>query len=438
LPDTIQFKYGNQIVNRYAADGRKLDTEYFTLLTDLTDPLKVDSVKNMTYTPNIINQNGVAYIDNKEYNKFNEYWGASISISLVHNTEGYVQYGTPPNSGFIYYRTDHLGNNREVWRASSKATIQRTQYYASGLPWETTPADNLSLQPYKYNGKEFVEMHGYDTYDYGARGYYAAMARFTSVDPLCEKYYSISPYAYCAGNPIRFIDPNGEEIWIYYTDGDRNKQKIQYTQGADYKGNDTFVSNTFSYLNAINNNGGSDMLDILSSSKNSFDFVNQPTTDKNGNTIVGALNFDGNQSGGGTIYAGALMGNTSEYSKIESASHELFHGLQQEQGQGGASVYNEVEANVYSSNITSNWRYNTNYVGGMSGNGLGNSTSTGVLYQQSFDNLTKSFSNPDFVNAVRSFQGGSEKNASGLYNRYPLQRSNQTRSILQQFYPKRL
>jgi RHS repeat-associated protein len=209
LPDTIQFKYGNQIINRYAADGRKLDTEYFTLLTDLTDPLKVDSVKNMTYTPNIINQNGVAYIDNKEYNKFNEYWGASISISLVHNTEGYVQYGTPPNSGFIYYRTDHLGNNREVWRASSKTTIQRTQYYASGLPWETTPADNLSLQPYKYNGKEFIEMHGYDTYDYGARGYYAAMGRFMTVDPLAEKYYSISPYAYCLGNPMRFIDIAG-------------------------------------------------------------------------------------------------------------------------------------------------------------------------------------------------------------------------------------
>jgi RHS repeat-associated protein len=175
--------------------------------------LKVDSVKNMTYTPNIINQNGVAYIDNKEYNKFNEYWGASISISLVHNTEGYVQYGTPPNSGFIYYRTDHLGNNREVWRASSKATIQRTQYYASGLPWETTPADNLSLQPYKYNGKEFVEMHGYDTYDYGARGYYAAMGRFMTVDPLAEKYYSISPYAYCAGNPVRYIDLKGMDLF---------------------------------------------------------------------------------------------------------------------------------------------------------------------------------------------------------------------------------
>ena len=35
-------------------------------------------------------------------------------------------------------------------------------------------------------------MHGYDTYDYGWRGYYAAVGRFTMVDPLAEKYYGIS------------------------------------------------------------------------------------------------------------------------------------------------------------------------------------------------------------------------------------------------------
>jgi len=28
-----------------------------------------------------------------------------------------------------------------------------------------------------------------------------------TVDPMAEKYYSISPYAYCAGNPILLIDP---------------------------------------------------------------------------------------------------------------------------------------------------------------------------------------------------------------------------------------
>lgn len=31
-------------------------------------------------------------------------------------------------------------------------------------------------------------------------------------DRFAEKYYSISPYAYCAGNPIRYIDMNGDSI----------------------------------------------------------------------------------------------------------------------------------------------------------------------------------------------------------------------------------
>lgn len=65
--------------------------------------------------------------------------------------------------------------------------------------------------PDKFNGKEFVEMHGFDTYDYGARGYYAAIGRFTTIDPLAEKDYSISLYAYCGNNPVNRIDPDGRE-----------------------------------------------------------------------------------------------------------------------------------------------------------------------------------------------------------------------------------
>ena len=34
----------------------------------------------------------------------------------------------------------------------------------------------------------------------------------TSTDPLAEAYYHVSPYAYCAGNPVSFVDPDGMGI----------------------------------------------------------------------------------------------------------------------------------------------------------------------------------------------------------------------------------
>lgn len=55
-----------------------------------------------------------------------------------------------------------------------------------------------------------ITAYGYDTYDYGFRGYYPAIGRFTSVDPLAEKYYSISPYAYCANNPVKYVEIKGK------------------------------------------------------------------------------------------------------------------------------------------------------------------------------------------------------------------------------------
>ena len=56
------------------------------------------------------------------------------------------------------------------------------------------------------------EQCGLDLYDYGARLYDPAAAFWTSPDPLCEKYYNISPYAFCNNNPVTFIDPDGRFI----------------------------------------------------------------------------------------------------------------------------------------------------------------------------------------------------------------------------------
>jgi RHS repeat-associated protein len=55
--------------------------------------------------------------------------------------------------------------------------------------------------------------HGLMQYDFVARQHDPAIGRFLSIDPLCEKYYWISPYAYCMNNPVRYIDPDGRDIW---------------------------------------------------------------------------------------------------------------------------------------------------------------------------------------------------------------------------------
>ena len=113
---------------------------------------------------------------------------------------------------YYYYRRDHLGDNREVWCANTNTTVQRTQYYPSGLPWASNDGDNPGKQQRKYNGKEFVEMHGYDTYDIVWRQYYPAIMRFQTQDPFAEKYYSLSPYTMCADNMVRYTDPDGRFI----------------------------------------------------------------------------------------------------------------------------------------------------------------------------------------------------------------------------------
>ena len=38
------------------------------------------------------------------------------------------------------------------------------------------------------------------------------MTMWLSVDPMADKYPSISPYAYCAWNPMKLVDPDGREI----------------------------------------------------------------------------------------------------------------------------------------------------------------------------------------------------------------------------------
>ena len=235
---------------------------------------------------------------------------------------------------------------------------------------------------------------------------------------------------------MKYVDPKGEEVRIYYQDENNEEQYLLYSADMEYSGSNEFVSKVVDYLNAIYHNGGAQGLNTLIGSDNSYNLKNSLPTDGQGNVVQG-MSLEGSSSGGGTIYAGFLVGKQlNDYQKIESLSHELFHGVQSENGQGGASIFNEVEANVYGAVIAVNWSRSSGYSGIQSSNGLGNDSEAGNLYTSSFTSLVKNgFSKDNFLNAIVSFKRGSEANATGLYNRYP-RSQHYKRYLLKTYYPK--
>ncbi|MFV0546126.1 MAG: RHS repeat-associated core domain-containing protein, partial [Bacteroides sp.] len=119
---------------------------------------------------------------------------------------GYIE-----NDKYYYYIQDHLGNNRVVAQADG-SVLQASHYYPFGMTFTENNTGDSKAQPYKYNGKEFDGERGLNVYDYSARYMDPALGRFMTVDPMAEKYPSLTPYHYCANNPLIFIDPDGRKI----------------------------------------------------------------------------------------------------------------------------------------------------------------------------------------------------------------------------------
>jgi RHS repeat-associated protein len=109
-----------------------------------------------------------------------------------------------------YNQTDHLGDVRTVVRRNATTgladMVQDNHYFPFGMLMSdisTSSTDNR----FRYNGKEYQNDLGFEWYDYGARFYDPALARWHSMDSEAENYYSMSPYNYVGNNPISRIDP---------------------------------------------------------------------------------------------------------------------------------------------------------------------------------------------------------------------------------------
>ena len=197
LPSRIEFENGSRATYLYSADGTKLQVKYETSYAGLL----ASGQPSGSASTAIAQTHTIDYVGDKIYED------GVLSRILIEG--GYVDYsGETP----IYhtYLTDHQGNVRVVVDENA-AVKQVNHYYRYGALF--AESTNGNVQPYKYNGKELDRMHGLDWYDHGARHNDAAIGRWHVMDPLCEKYYDVSPYAYCAGDPVNAIDPDGKSIW---------------------------------------------------------------------------------------------------------------------------------------------------------------------------------------------------------------------------------
>ena len=135
--------------------------------------------------------------------------------SFFPTAEGFYDYD---NLKYIYQYKDHLGNVRLSYSKNATTGLiaieDTNDYYPFGLSFINGGASNFSpsttFKNYKYNGKELQET---GMYDYGARFYMPDIIRWGVIDNKAEKYTTESPYTYALNNPIRFIDPDGNEVY---------------------------------------------------------------------------------------------------------------------------------------------------------------------------------------------------------------------------------
>lgn len=158
-----------------------------------------------------ISESSLTMSDTTDYVGTFEYEGGVLK--RIETENGYIEDGR-----YVYYVRDHLGSIRRL--SSHRVGSEGLNYYPYGMLWRSEGA--LSEQRYLYTGKEYDRMHGLNLYDYGARFYDPSLGRFTTVDPMAEKYYSLSPYVYCGNNPTRFIDPSG----MSYGEPEKSKRQL--------------------------------------------------------------------------------------------------------------------------------------------------------------------------------------------------------------------
>ena len=131
---------------------------------------------------------------------------------------------TYSNYQYTFQYKDHLGNVRLSYSDADlngaidpdTEIIEENNYYPFGLKQkgynDVVNGGNDLAQNWKFGNKELNQELGLEWYDFGARNYNASLGRWMNIDPLADKYYEHSTYAYTVNSPILFVDPDGQRV----------------------------------------------------------------------------------------------------------------------------------------------------------------------------------------------------------------------------------
>jgi RHS repeat-associated protein len=150
------------------------------------------------------------------------------AVEAVYNEEGRA-FNNAGAFRYEYVLRDHLGNTRLVFSDKNGSgsidnteILGETHYYPFGKAFDGAWYNDATASKYKYlyNGKELSDEFKLNFYDYGARWLDPGMGSWWQVDPMAEKFPSLSPYSFAENNPVNVIDPDGmASQTIYDFDG---------------------------------------------------------------------------------------------------------------------------------------------------------------------------------------------------------------------------
>ena len=178
-------------VYKYRDDGHKLSVRDYTAMVPSRPTVLTPSAERFYEGPFEFEDKGQGSESNPQIKRVNTRWGFFDSEG---NTRLYIP--------------DYQGNIRAVVDGETAETVQQVDYYPYGTP--VNSPQKLATNRYLFSGKEYQD----GEYDFEARRLDPDNLSFNRPDPKAADTPWLSPYLYCAANPIMYIDPTGEKIVI--------------------------------------------------------------------------------------------------------------------------------------------------------------------------------------------------------------------------------